>query len=104
MTIPGNNYDAAINPAGDGYATLTVTAAGKVQASGKLADGTSFSENSLAFPERAMAVDVPLYSSRGSVLNWKTFQNGLTDEVSRGSGSWYEGRTTAVIIPTVSPT
>ncbi len=98
MTLPGNENDPALKPAGDGYATLTVTSSGKIRASGKLADGTSFSQTAYLSQSGQWPFYAPLYSSRGSVLSWITFTNEV-DYSLEGAGSWIKPAIASTFYP-----
>ena len=86
MVLPGHT-NSATNPHGDGYATITVTTAGKIVMRGVLADGTSFSQGSYVSKNGLWPLYVPLYSTRGSVISWITFSNQVNSALS-GNLSW----------------
>jgi len=94
MTIPGYTNNPVTSPAGDGYATLTVSSNGVVTAVGKTADGAAFSQSANLSKSGQWPFYAPLYSARGSVLSWMTFTNRALTSLE-GEGSW--------IKPTIHP-
>jgi hypothetical protein len=84
-TNPGSNYagrytlvlppgaNAPSNaPAGYGYATLTNSAAGHVALSGRLADGTAFSQSVPVATNGNIPLYASLYARKGSLQGWLT--------------------------------
>ncbi len=87
LIIPGNSTNAAVSPGGDGYATMTVNAAGVVRLSGKVGDAVSFSHSTYLSKAGQWPLYASLYSAKGSVLGWATLTNTLTNSVE-GVVSW----------------
>jgi hypothetical protein len=87
------NYTVAIlgssgsttQPAGDGYATLQVTADGLGIMSGTLADGTTFFHSAYVTSQGGWPVYVSLYVGKGAVMSWLTFTNLAASDVN---GDW----------------
>ncbi len=84
--VAGTNDPAG--PAGDGYATGKIDAAGALKLAGKLADATSLSIKTTAAPGGEWPLYAPLYSGKGSILGWMTVTN---DPASAwGSVNWFK--------------
>jgi hypothetical protein len=64
---------AADGPAGTGFGTLNVDAAGNVQWSGSLADGTSVSQTSALSDQGIWPLFSTLYGGAGSLIGWIQF-------------------------------
>jgi uncharacterized delta-60 repeat protein len=79
--LPGVD-DPEVAPAGDGFAALTVSTAGRVSGGGALADGTMFKVLSATAANAQVPVYVPLYLGRGSLFGWLTVTNGEISDVS----------------------
>jgi len=73
LVVPGQ--PGAGSPAGHGYGTATVDAAGKVKFSGSLADGTKLSQSVAATTDRQWPLFATLYSGQGQILGWLTFES-----------------------------
>jgi hypothetical protein len=71
---PGNPADTT-QPQGDGYGAVSVTAAGVVTLSGKLADGTTLSQTAKASQNWLWPDYSSLYSGKGHILGWLAFSN-----------------------------
>jgi hypothetical protein len=71
---PGNPADTT-QPQGDGYGAVTVTTAGLVTLSGKLADGTTLSQTAKASQDWLWPYYSSLYSGKGQILGWLAFSN-----------------------------
>ena len=70
----------ALYPQGDGFVTLTLSPAGGVVWSGKMADGTSVALSSTMGPNGEIAVHQLLYTSTGSTQGWvQAKAGGLLD-------------------------
>ena len=80
LLIPGTP-GATQSPAGDGYALVKVTTAGKVSLSGVLADGTRISQSGTLCESGLWALYAPLYAGRGSVLGWLAFSNTPSGDI-----------------------
>jgi len=84
--VTGTNDPAG--PAGDGYATGKIDAAGVLKLAGKLADATSLSIKTTVAPGGEWPLHAPLYSGKGSILGWMTVTN---DPASAwGSVNWFK--------------
>jgi len=81
LMIAGANESTTV-PGGDGYGTLTVSAAGIVSFAGSLADGTKVSQSVPVSQEGLWPLYAPLYSGQGSIISWI----GFTNAVSLGGG------------------
>jgi len=84
--LPGAD-DPALAPAGDGFAALTVSTAGRVSGKGTLADGTPIKFVSGAARGAMVPVYAPLYNGRGSIFGWLTVTNETANDV-RGTLWW----------------
>ncbi|HTY87137.1 MAG TPA: immunoglobulin domain-containing protein [Candidatus Acidoferrum sp.] len=74
LVIPGTP-GATQSPAGDGYAMVKVTPAGKTVITGVLADGASFSGSGVLSQSGRWPLYASLYSGRGCLLGWLSFTN-----------------------------
>ena len=70
----------ALYPQGDGFGTLTLSPAGAVVWSGRMADGTSVALSSTVGPDGEIAMHQLLYTSTGSTQGWvQAKAGGLLD-------------------------
>lgn len=75
-------------PGGDSFGAPSVSLAGKVTFSGVLADGTAFSQSAPVARGGEWPFYAPLYSGKGSIIGWLTFDtNGVTESL-RGLVNW----------------
>ena len=72
LIIPPGNTAPTNEAAGYGYATLTNNPAGLVAVSGRLADGTSFSQSVPVATNGDIPLYASLYSHKGSLQGWLT--------------------------------
>ena len=86
--IPGND-DAAQFPGGDGYATVSVDAGGRIKASGNLGDGTAINQSSVLAKDGRLPFYVALYGGRGSIFGWLTVTNAGT--ALQNAAYWFKG-------------
>jgi uncharacterized repeat protein (TIGR01451 family) len=77
LVIAGTNGSTLL-PAGYGYGTLAVSAAGKTTFAGSLADGTKLSQSAVVGAIGQCPLYIPLYQGKGSLLSWLAF-NGAQD-------------------------
>jgi lysyl endopeptidase len=68
--------DPTTAPGGNGYATVTVSPAGRIAMSGMLADGTRISQSATVSQGSQWPLYVPLYGGQGSVFSWINFSGG----------------------------
>jgi cyclophilin family peptidyl-prolyl cis-trans isomerase len=87
---------AAASPPGSGYASVSLTSAGKVNLTGMLADNTSISESVGISKEGIFPVFASLYGAKGEVFGWQTNTSGtnFTGQVNwlklTGTGTYYK--------------
>lgn len=74
MIIPGGP-DTTTSPYGEGFANVTVDAAGNVKMSGTLADGKAFGHTSVISKNGEWPLYVSPYTGKGTILSWITFTN-----------------------------
>lgn len=86
IMFPGS-HGSATQPGGDGYGTVTVSAAGQIRLSATLADGTKLSQTAIVSKYGQWPVYVPLYGAQGSVWGWINFVGTATNDLS-GMVSW----------------
>jgi hypothetical protein len=86
VIFPGTNGGSQM-PAGDGYATASVTTDGKVKLTGSLADGTKFSQSAVISANGQWPFYVSLYKGSGQVLGWLTVTNSGLENVG-GDVNW----------------
>ncbi|MGD0816085.1 MAG: Ig-like domain-containing protein [Verrucomicrobiota bacterium] len=72
LVIPPGDTAPTHEPAGYGYATLTNNPAGLVAVSGRLSDGTSFSQSVPVATNGDIPLYASLYSHKGSLQGWLT--------------------------------
>ncbi len=90
LIIPGGANDSA-TPAGDGYASVTVSNLGGITAGGALGDGTSFSQNATLSELGNWPFYVSLYSGAGEIFGWLAFSNAPTSDLA-GQVTWIKPR------------
>jgi hypothetical protein len=84
--IPGD-YNAAINPGGDSFGTISVDAGGKAKVAVSLADGTKMSQLVPVSKNGQLPFFGSLYGGAGSILSWINFSNAPAEDLS-GDVSW----------------
>lgn len=89
VILPGNDANAAQQPGGAGFGTVTVSAAGKVKLSATLADGTRLSQSAPLARDGNWPLYVPLYGGRGSVISWAGFAETEESDFA-GLFSWFK--------------
>ena len=80
MVLPGSGTSIA-SPAGNGYATIRVDAAGGVRMTGATADGQTISQGTRLSKSGQWPLFVPLYKGKGSLLSWINFTNAITNSL-----------------------
>ena len=96
MLIPGI-YNSSGQPAGNGFASVTVNTLGAVSLSGTMGDGTAFISSSAVGSEGQWPFYVSLYGGKGSMLGWLTF---ATNGDINGQIDWFKTpQTTAKLYP-----
>ena len=78
--LPG--ADAAPAPVGDGFATLTVSTAGRVSTKFTLTDSSAFSLVTATASGAQVPVYAALYGGRGSLFGWLTVTNSASNDVA----------------------
>jgi hypothetical protein len=86
LRIPGGT-NSLVEAGGDGFATISVSAAGAVSMAGTLGDGVTFSQSASLSALDHWPFYTSLYSSRGLVLGWLSFTNQPGDQPG-GSLFW----------------
>jgi hypothetical protein len=86
FVIPGVDGDVA-RPAGNGYASLTVDAGGKVTLTGALGDGTTVRQTVVLSCGGAFPFYMPLYGGLGSIFGWMSLTNRDSDDL-HGQLTW----------------
>lgn len=90
LLIPADTNVATL-PGGNSVAALTLNTAGVLSLSGKLADGTPFSESTTLATNGDWSLYVPLYANRGNVFGWLNFTNdATTTNAIQGWVGWYK--------------
>lgn len=79
--------DPTVAPEGDSYATLTIDNAGMIRSSGKMADGTSFSQSVSISKNGTWPLFVPLYANKGMLFSQVTFSNSPASTLG-GDATW----------------
>ena len=86
LIIPGVGGDPQI-PAGDGYATATISTGGKVKLAGSLADGTKLSQSGVVAANGQWPLYVSLYGGQGQIFGWLLVTNSGPESVG-GDVNW----------------
>jgi acid phosphatase len=90
--------NAPSGPTGDGFGTVTVSAAGAVSFRGTLADGTKVTQKTGLSKDGNWPLFASLYKGKGSLLSWVTFTNE-TDSDFNGRFNWFKQTQTARYYP-----
>jgi len=89
LRIPGGTNEDGTLALGDGYLTLSVALGGQMTFRGSLADGTTVGLASTAVCRMGFVpLYVPLYSGKGSVWSWLSFDTNLPSLGLDGWLSW----------------
>lgn len=83
VVFPGSPGSTS-EPGGNGYGTVSVDTAGKINMAGSLADGTTMSQSGVLSKDGQWPLRVSLYSGKGSLLGWLTFTATGTNNL----GGW----------------
>jgi hypothetical protein len=86
MMVPGEPGDPSV-PAGHGFGTVRVNAAGRARFAGILADGTRVSQSAALSKDGMWPLYASLYSGRGQIWSWITFSNQAESDL-KGGLSW----------------
>jgi hypothetical protein len=97
IIIPGTNNSASV-PSADGYGTVTVTTAGRVNLAGALADGTKITQSTSLSTNGQWPVFVSLYNGSGSIVSWVSFTNSAQSALS-GKITWIKPISNAKYYP-----
>jgi hypothetical protein len=97
VIIPGTNNSPSV-PSGDGYGTVTVTTAGRVNLAGALADGTKITQSSSLSTNGQWPLFVSLYNGSGSIVSWVSFTNSAQSALN-GNLTWFKPISSAKYYP-----
>ncbi len=86
LVLPGGQ-NAATEPAGESYSTVTVDTLGNVTMTATLADGTKILPRTIMSKDSQAPLYSPLYVTKGALLGWLTFSNQPNTDIS-GAVSW----------------
>jgi hypothetical protein len=86
VAVPNQDFGVSF-PLGNGYGSATVDGNGTVKFSGVLADGTKITQSSQLSADGTWPLFVPLYSGKGLLMSWVSFQN-RTDDDLHGAINW----------------
>ena len=86
MAIPGA-VDPDIQPGGNGYGAITVSASGAIALSGSLGDATAVSQSAAVSDQGFWPLYVSLYSGGGEFIGWLTFSNSAAADLT-GMVTW----------------
>ncbi len=89
VAVPSQDFEAAF-PLGNGYGSVKVDGSGNVKLSGVLADGTMITQASQLSADGSWPLFVPLYSGKGLLMAWVSFEN-RTDDDLHGAINWIKG-------------
>ncbi len=88
------DLDRSLYPHGAGYARMSVTTAGVVTLTGKLADGTAVSYSNRLSPENDLPVFLQLYSTKGLISGVMVFDDTAFDSDARCEAlAWFRPKT-----------
>jgi hypothetical protein len=79
-------------PGGHGFGAVSVNANGIASLTGELADGTSVSQSAGISKDGVWPLYVSLYSGKGVLLSWVSFEYGGTNDLS-GNATWIKDST-----------
>lgn len=68
-------------PQGVSYARITADQLGKINVSGKLADGTGITGSGIMWPDGQLPLFIPLYSSKGSLVGTLQLGTGFAEDL-----------------------
>jgi hypothetical protein len=88
LVVPGASGQP-LSPAGDGFGTVKVGAAGRATFTGVLADGTILTQSAALSKFGDWPFCAALYAGEGSILGWLTFTNRASDDIN-GLLNWTE--------------
>lgn len=92
IVFPGNaNAAQSVVPHGDGYGSVTLSAAGNIKMSGALGDGTKISQSSSLTEASQWPLYQSLYSGKGQILGWLNFGDFGFQDIS-GRLSWIKNQ------------
>ena len=91
LIIPGT-AEAAVQPGGDSYGTVTVDKAGKIKFAGVLADGTKVTQSATLSGSGEWPLYVSLSKGQGVLMSWLTFASTATEDLA-GQGGWIKPAT-----------
>ena len=86
MAVSGTD-NAPLEPVGFGYATISVTKAGKAKLIGSLADGTRFIQSAALSSAGTIPLYAGLYKGQGSYSGWLQF-NETTGTTPNSTTTW----------------
>jgi len=87
FVIHGPNDGDLLEPQGDGYGTVSVSAAGLLRCNGMLADGTPLNQTTTISADGQWPIFASLYGGRGQILGWAQFTNTAQSDLS-GNLAW----------------
>ena len=89
LAMPNQDFETSF-PLGNGYGSVKVDGSGNVKLSGVLADGSKITQASQLAADGSWPLFVPLYSGKGLLMAWVSFQNRTTDDL-HGAINWIKG-------------
>jgi hypothetical protein len=89
IAVPSQDFEAAF-PLGNGFGSVKVDGNGTVKLSGVLADGTKITQSSQLSADGSWPLFVPLYSGKGLLMAWVSFENRAEDDL-HGAINWIKG-------------
>jgi hypothetical protein len=98
--IFGNTNSGAQSPGGDGYGTVSVSAAGMVSLSGTLSDNTSVAPGAVSVSKYGRwPLYIPLYGKFGSLVGWIDFANTETSSFTGSNAMWFRTNSDGKLYP-----
>jgi len=98
--IFGNTNSGAQSPGGDGYGTVSVTAAGLVSLSGVLSDNTSVAPGAVSVSKNGRwPLYIPLYGKFGSLEGWIEFTNEGSSSFTGSNAMWFRTNADGKLYP-----
>jgi hypothetical protein len=87
LILPGT--DSPTLPGGNGFGSLTVSAAGSVTFGGTLGDGTTVSQTAIESGQEQWPLYLSLYSGEGMLMGWLTFVDETNRDID-GTLYWFK--------------
>jgi len=88
LVLPGGD-DSTVQPGGNGYATISASAAGDLTINGALGDGTKATQKTFVSKVGQWPFYVAPYKGQGVIFGWMTFTTNEPDSDLHGLLNWF---------------